>query len=141
MRVQYMNDAVAFLNDQVVDQFPFMRDRLGADGGGGLDQLVGLDFRHQPLERFHKSVSVVGAPHLGQTRGPLIGQQPPETGEGENFPQVFGIDDVAGVALAREGQDGVGTAFHGAVNAFDKVRSQRGDVGDRYRINDSVAEG
>ena len=111
---------------KVLDQVALLVERLRAHAAWPARDVAHLQLGDVALQPRYLCGQVQCAPHLVHPEGEVAPCEAPEALEGERLPQVTQGDVAHSVALAREGQHGVGPQPHGTVGPRCKVHPEEG---------------
>ena len=87
--ITHIDDAVIFLDEEVVHQSTCFGNSLGTDTGRCGGEMIRLDRWYQSLQGFHKSLLGKGTPHLTPSHLPVLHRHDLEAGVGDRFNKVF----------------------------------------------------
>ena len=130
-----MDQAILVGDLEIVGQGAVSAEGLGSDSGSSSDELVGFEVGHEALEGVDEGGLVGAAPDFSEAGPPVVAGESEEAGPGEGLGGVAEGDVAPAVALALEGEDGVGSGLDGAVEASGEVDAEEGEgrVGGRDR--------
>ena len=87
--IAHIDDAVIFLDEEVVHQSTCFGNCLGTDTGRHGREMIRLDRRYESLQGFDKSLLGKGTPHLTPSHLPVLHCHDLETRVGDRFYKVF----------------------------------------------------
>src|SRR2546428_6860924 len=105
-RVAHVEDAVAPLEDEVVDEAPVRSDGLRPDPGGAPHDVLGSQIGDQLAGRRHEQPAAVVAGEFDGARAPVAPGEPSESRGGERLEQVARANPEPPVARSREREHG-----------------------------------
>ena len=132
----------ARLRDQaeVVHEAAVGVEGLRADARPGADEIGGAHGGDERLQRRGEGAAADRAIDLAQAGAPVAQRQALEAREAERIPDIPGVDIAPAVALAAQGEDGVGTGLDGPVDAPSEVHAQEGEIGVGHGVDEVAHE-
>jgi len=125
---------------EVVDQFTFRGEGLGADTGTAWGQVCWLNGRHKALELTAEVAFAEGAAQLAKTHFWIFHHKAPEAAVGEGVAQVAEVDVGFAVAFTGEGEDGIRASFNTSMNKTGEMDAEEGELGVGHGVNEVADE-
>src|SRR5262249_32130930 len=115
-RVTNVDYALALQDQEIIDHRSIARHRLCAYTAFGGTQVLLAYLWRQPLKATDKAPLAEAPPHFADAGAPIFLRQPQEAGKCQCVDRVCKREIAFPIALAREGQNGIRSAFHARVN-------------------------
>jgi len=124
---------IGLLDDEVVDEGAVACEGLGAHAGAARGEIGLGDLGDERGARAGEGDAAEGSPLLRNPRAPVLARHLPEAGPAGDLERVAHVEARARVALAREGEHGVGAGLDAALDATGEVHAEEGErrVGNR----------
>ena len=120
-RVAHDEDPALLHEREVVDQRALTVDSLSAHARGDRCHVARLDLREVAAYPTGTDAARRGAGQLLEAAAPVRTRQTPSTGPGREVPKIGEVEVPAAVALACQGEHGVGADVHAVVDAARQV--------------------
>lgn len=139
--VKHVDHSGGGLDGEIIDKLSGGVQGLSADAGSTGEEVFDRDFGHQLLEGLEEGLLAEGAMHFADARFPELEGHLPEGRVGEGLEEVTGVDLSPGIAMATEGENGVGSGFDAAGDHAGKMDAEEREGGVWDGVNEIPAEG